>query len=360
MQIICSNCNTSYNIPDNKIPAKKSFATCKKCGNKIAIDPVQTDHTEQSIPPEPPPQQPEQKPVIEKTEILADQQMSADYPELKKLSAEKYDLEEILTRNKKGGYKNRKNRLKVRILNTVSDKLDKILSKDEKVLHIGKGTAHYPAEIFFGNGLLTMMYNHYAIVCTNQKILFININSRITKTTHYLFQMSYEEIKKVRRSSFFAGLSLYPKKGKRRHFTYVKRFLAKEIMAFIKTKIVPGKQETASEAFDENLCPSCFVPLKKGLIRCPACKADFKIPKTAMLRSLILPGLGDIYLGHKWLGGFEIFGAVIVWVFIISLLLDPKPETIGVAIFFLLIVNGFDGLLTYHMAKKGYMLAEVD
>jgi len=40
MKIICPRCNTSYNIPSNKIPQeKRATITCKNCGGKIIIEP---------------------------------------------------------------------------------------------------------------------------------------------------------------------------------------------------------------------------------------------------------------------------------------------------------------------------------
>jgi hypothetical protein len=63
-----------------------------------------------------------------------------------------------------------------------------------------------------------MMYDCYAIVCTNKKLLFMNINSRITRPAHFLFQMSYEDIKKMKQGKKTSmalnfGLHWDPKEG---------------------------------------------------------------------------------------------------------------------------------------------------
>jgi len=108
----------------------------------------------------------------------------------------------------------------------------------------------------------------------------------------------------------------------------------------------------------ENLCPSCFMPLEKRLISCPHCRAHFKEPKKAFLRSLLLPGLGDMYLGHVFLGLLELLGAVFVWAVVISLLLSGEEGTPLGAFLLLLLYHVLDGLLAYHMGKKGYMLAK--
>ena len=75
-----------------------------------------------------------------------------------------------------------------------------------------------------------------------------------------------------------------------------------------------------------------------------------------MLRSLILPGWGDIYLGHRLLGCFELLGSCFIWLFVILSLLSGHPDGLIPAFFLLLVYNGIDSILTYFMAHKGYSL----
>ena len=280
------------------------------------------------------------------------------YPEIQALSNDKFDLPAILNPTKKGSYKTGKNKYKIRILKAVHDKAGKILKDGEKVMRIGKGTAYYPLELFLGNGWLTMLYNHYAILCTNQRMLFVNINSRINRSTHYLFQMPYTDIKKVKRGMVFNHLILYRRQGKRRVFTAVKGYLNKELRAFVEEMKAAAGDPAPKDVSAEKLCPSCFVPLSDKLGNCPQCRAGFKEPRKAMLRSFILPGLGDIYLGHRALGALEMLGAILVWMFVISSLLAGGAENFIVAAVILVFFNGLDGVLTCHMAQKGYMLAD--
>ena len=279
------------------------------------------------------------------------------FPELQNLGSDNLDLEEIFTQSKKGTYKNRQNKFKLKILKAVHGTLDRMLRGDEKVMHIGKATAYHPAEIFFGNGYLTMLYNQYAVIGTSQRLLFININSKVSRPTHYYFQMAYEGVKKVATGFFGTSLVFHRHKGKRRVFTGVKRYLAKEFKQFIGQKLQPGQPAKPAEAGAEDLCPSCFMPLGKNLLTCPKCKAVFKRPVIAFLRSLFLPGLGDIYLGHRLLGTLELLGSLVVWAVVILSILDGSRERLIVALVLLVFYHGFDSLLTRHMAKKGYMLA---
>ncbi|MGD2125313.1 MAG: zinc-ribbon domain-containing protein [Desulfobacteraceae bacterium] len=347
MKVICPNCNKGYNIADGKVPKTTVKAKCKSCDQIMVIEPsgiVWADAPVTSPPPS----------GFEGAGVSAGHAVLMDYPELQSISPDRVMFEEILSPNKKGGYKSMRNKLKVKVLMAVSEVLDKALNEGEKVMRIGKGTAYYPAELFFGNGWLTMMYNHYAILATNQRLLFINVNSRMKRRTHYLFQILYEDIKKLKRG-ILGSMTFTREKSKRRVFTNVKRFMSKELKSFIMERKEYAMEEP--EEVLENICPSCFVPLQKGLKVCPSCKAAFKEPKKASLRSLLLPGLGDFYLGHRALGIMELIGSLVIWSYALLLILSGQKEGLFIGVFLLLFYNSMDGALTYFMAKKGYMLA---
>ncbi len=289
------------------------------------------------------------------TGVPLDHGVFRDFPELQGISPEKVAFEEIFSPATRGGYRNRKNKFKVKILMAVSEVLDKIIKEGERVMRIGKGTAYYPAELLFGNGWLTMMYNHYAILATDQRILLINVNSRMKGTTHYLFQVLYEDIRKVKRGILFGSMVLDRIRSKRRVLTQVKRYISKELKDFItdRKEYVKGEPEAVLEC----ICPSCFIPLEKGLTECPSCEAAFKTPKNATLRSLLLPGLGDFYLGHRALGAAELMGSLMVWTYALLLVYHGQKDGLFVAVLVLLFYNCTDAVVTYFMAKKGYMLA---
>jgi predicted Zn finger-like uncharacterized protein len=340
--IICPTCNKDYRISDDKIGKPGARARCKNCGEVMVIDPggaVRRERAEGDAGPR----------------LPLDRGLFTDFPELQGISPEKVAFEEIFSPSKRGGYRNRKNRFKIKILMAVSEVLYKIVRDGERVMRIGKGTAYYPAELFFGNGWLTMMYNHYAILATNQRILLINVNSRMKGTTHYLFQVLYEDIRKVKRGMLFRSIALDRIRSKRRVLTQMKRYISKELKEFIteRKEYVKGEPEVVLEC----ICPACFVPLEKGLTECPSCEAAFKTSKKATLRSLLLPGLGDFYLGHRALGAAELMGSLIVWTYALFYISRGQSPEMFVAVVVLLFYNSTDAVVTYFMAKKGYMLA---
>jgi predicted Zn finger-like uncharacterized protein len=353
--IICPTCNKDYKIPDEKVGKARARVRCKNCGQAMTIDPsgaVWAKRSEAGVEGSSRATSPSGD---ARAGVTLDRGVFMDYPELQGISREKVAFEEIFSPGKKGGYRNRKNKFKVRILMAVSEVLDQIIKEGERVMRVGKGTAYYPAELFFGNGWLTMIYNHYAILATDQRILLINVNLRLKDTTHYMFQVLYEDIKRVKRGMLFSSMVLDRKRSKRRALTHMKRYISKELKAFIAERKEAIKGEP--EAVLESLCPSCFVPLKKGLTQCPNCEAAFKTPKKATLRSLLLPGLGDFYLGHRALGAAELMGSLMVWTYALLLIYRGQQDGLLLGAAVLLFYNCTDAAVTYFMAKKGYMLA---
>lgn len=340
MKITCSKCFAEYNLPPEKIPTTKKNATCTKCGSQMIIDPASS------------------------TKSDTDKSILIQFPELTVPAYSKCNLTEILAPNKKGGYKTGRNRFKVKILKAVGHLLNKVLVQDEQVLRVAQGVAYYPAEILFGNGILTMMSNYYAILVTNRRLVFININSRTTKPTNYIMQLPYANIKKASFGTIFSRMILKSVTGKNRTFTYMKRYLVKELKEFILNKITTVKTTSKGEVQPENICPACFLPTAAVNNTCPYCEAKFKTPLGGFVRSLILPGWGDIYLGHKGLGTFELLGSFVVWGVVIVLVAGSLKSgqnadltaNLIIAAVVLLFYNVSDAIFTYFMGKKGYIL----
>ena len=364
MQIVCPTCNSTFKIANNKLPQKRAQATCKNCGGKIVVEPTSGDSLANvaqaeadSLPAISPEVQSTRSSAPDGSWEAADLAVLGEFPGLRELAPERFDHGKIFTPNKKGRYKTKQNRLKAKILQATHEVVSRMLWDGETVIQVGKTTAFYPSEVLFGNGYLTMMYNHYAVVATNLRLLFVNINSRINRPLHYLFQIPYKDIKKVKKGLFGTSLTFQRFQGKKRTFTGIKRYMSKELQESIRERQQSVEDVKPAGVSLENLCPSCFMPLANNLVQCPKCKSAFKTAKTALIKSLILPGWGDIYLGHRFLGILELLGSLVVWAMVLSFILAGGQENLTVALIILVFYNGLDALLTHHMAKKGYILA---
>jgi hypothetical protein len=283
-----------------------------------------------------------------------DQALVAEFPETAGFAPQRYALSQLLTADRKGRFKTRINQRIIKLLCAVKPALDRLLEEGEQVMRVAGGTAYYPMEIFLGNGWLTTLYNRYILVATDRRLLAINTDHKMRRPAHYFFQYPYNELKKITRGLFGTSLSLIRKRGKRRTFTGVNSALTRQMNAYLTEKIETLPPSSMGAQPQEYLCPGCFTPLEAGLDACPHCRVQFKNPRRAALRSLLLPGLGDIYLGHRFLGGLELLGSILMWGFLFSLMLSEDQSQLGFVAFLMLIYCGMDALLTLHMGKKGY------
>jgi hypothetical protein len=293
---------------------------------------------------------PSKRPATQPREIVE------AYPQVSEYDSRRYLLSRLLIPDRKGRYKTRKNNLKIKMMAAIRPVLDRLLDDDEQLGSIAGGTAYYPLELILGNGALTVLYNRYVLAATNKRVIAVNTHYKMNKPASYLFQFDYNELKKVSKGIFGTSLTLTRKRGKRRVFTAIKKGLAGEMRDWVLPRIDPDQSIDASTALCDKLCPACLTPLSSKLETCPQCRAVFKAPVKAALRSLLLPGWGDIYLGHRFLGCCETFGSLLVWAYALIMIATGQAETIAVGVVLLLMFNGMDALMTLHMAKKGYGL----
>ena len=346
MDVVCPQCNATYHFPESRVPDRQAFFACKRCGRRLTLDPpgrqariaASQDRT----------------PVATQTRAVYSSALVSAFPEVTAFAPQQYALDQMLLPDKKGRYQTRLNKLKLKLLGAVQGTMDRLLEQDEQVVHLAGGTAYYPAEMIFGNGWLTLLYNRYVIVGTNKRLVAVNTDYKMQKPTHYLFQFPYDDIKKVSKGLFGNRLLLTRKKGKRRTFIGMKGALAAELKTYIESRLDPSQTFDANALPRENLCPACFTPLGDKLKTCPKCRALFKSPRKAALRSLALPGWGDGFLGC-----LEMVGSLIVLGIACTMLLSGKPEELVIGLVILLFYNGMDGLLTLHMGKKGYSLEKM-
>ena len=388
MNIVCPNCEKAHKLPDDKITFTKAAANCKRCGVRMIITPEQSTSdgslpgsgkaqpesfeidgpevllTQEHLDGEPPfdIEQEELPDEVNEggSEQLNDHDLFAVFPGLRKFSPQTFDFQQIFTDSQRKGYGTKDNLLKFRVVRAVHDILTtKILNENEKVLRVAKGTAYFPFEIPYANGIFTLLSNYFAIICTDQRMILINVNPRIDHPTRYIFQVLYDEIEDLGRGVFLSSVIVQTRTGRNWNLTTVRRQHAKEIAEFV----AEIKRRGPSGLYDGisrwQCCPGCYTPLPGGLAGCPSCSAVFKSPKESLFRALSLPGLGVLYLGYLPLALVEMLGYLAVWLVAVVLLVLKVPGGIITAILLVLAYHALIGIISYKMAGKGYLLQAV-
>ena len=245
---------------------------------------------------------------------------------------------------------NRSNRKRAELLAKAAPVLKAALAPDERVQYVAAGVVSLWWEQMMA-GWVSILINRTTLVLTTQRLLLIHTNSR-GRPESYVNQIRLDDIRSAKRGWLGGALKLTLGRGNRT-LTGMPRSDAKQLATMLAGRPTAAGGVTA-------LCPACFEPAA-GHGACARCRTSVKSPRTAALRSLVLPGLGDFYLGHRFLASLEMVGSLAAWCVIIAVMLpafgpDSEQSAVLAAVFggvLLLAVNGFDALLTYAQAKKG-------
>lgn len=203
-------------------------------------------------------------------------------------------------------------------------------------------------------GWLLYYFNKRAIVLTDRRILLLQIHGG-DRPGVLRSQVRYSGITRVKRS-LFGNTALKLGNGKKLTFTRVPKGDAKFLRSLIERLQEAGVTEGAPVTGHEHLCPHCYAVAEIGQVECDACKGTFKSPRKAGLLSLLFPGIGDFYMGHRKLAAFEFVIVAFFWV--VLFLPDPEyPMTVlGAVLVAAIIVVSLhvpDAVGTWFLARRG-------
>jgi hypothetical protein len=242
----------------------------------------------------------------------------------------------------KGWGVEKRNRMRVELLKNAAPVLALALRAGEVVLHVIPCTVNFWWEQFV-MGAWAQAVNRTALIITPDRLLLVQLSG--SQPASFVNQIPRAAIRKI------SGLlSLVIRLG---NGSLTLSAMARADKAVLKAIV---SNDRAVGGF-EHLCPACFAPYTTCVESCSRCGARFKSPATAGLRSLLLPGLGGLYLGHRGLAVLQMFSAFVVWAVAVALatqgLSEKDPGLVALAIGLLVFVNGGHALVSRGQAKKG-------
>lgn len=203
----------------------------------------------------------------------------------------------------------------------------------------------------FGAGQWSMLLNCSVLVATNERIVLVHSDGK-GRPSNYVNQIPLTAIRTIK--GWLARVTINTQNTSRRfNVGYGDRDNLKRVLP---------QQDTMVSGNAEYLCAACFAPSAEHIERCPSCDTHFKSPKTAAMRSLLLPGLGTWYVGNKGFAGLQLARGIILWLIMIGLFAGAisssrhDGELLGLVLFFgvlLAFTHGMDALISRASARKG-------
>ena len=351
MTFTCPHCRMKHRLPDGVIPPPNSAAHCKKCGNRFLFAENLVDRADQDGPaPEP-----IQETATANTTVCGtgrqSEEESAGQPPDRFLHDEIFPPAALHT--------DRQRKILTELLSAIGPLLDEfILHKGEQVFRLARGIAYFPFEIPYANGLLTWPLNYYALIATNRRLIFVNLDYRTSAPSRYIFQVPYDCITLVSKGFYGSSLIVATKSGRQWDFTTINRRLAACLVEFIATQIGQIAHQTTEEKEPSQLCPICYRPAPDNLDSCPHCLTPYKTAGIARKKSLLLPGTGNLYLLNRNLGIIEIIGYLMVWMMTVILVIIGIPGGILSGGLLVLSYHCLAAYLAGRMAAKGHIPAD--
>lgn len=251
----------------------------------------------------------------------------------------------------------RLSRQKLKLLRRIDEAIRPMLEEGERVFMLTRGTKASFWESYF-LGVMMQYLNRRAIVLTTKRILLLQTTWR-GWPRDYRSEIWYQSIARVK-PTLLGNTKITFRDGKSVLFAGVPRQDRKLLRALIERLSKEPVEAAPANQGIVDLCPHCYGAVFEPMDRCPNCEGLFKSSKTAGVLSLLFPGVGDFYLGHRSFAVLEVMVTAFLWVAIFLAALDPSMGAAAVAIvgvFFFLLVHGIDAMVTAYIGRKG-LIAE--
>ncbi|HET6457116.1 MAG TPA: hypothetical protein VFI02_22175 [Armatimonadota bacterium] len=251
------------------------------------------------------------------------------------------------------------NRKRLSLLKRAAPVLRSAVEQEEKILYLAQGMVNNFLEQYFA-GWTSIYRNQTLVVATDRRFLLIHCD-RSGRPCQFANEVPYKAITKLTPGGTLYLFTITWKKANIAIASMGKRN-GKRLCDY-RTEALTWHVQSPVERNEEQrnyLCPTCYTPIGQIVDACPRCRVYFKSPKIAALRSLILPGLGDLYLGQSWFAIMQMMGAAMVITLLLTAIFVSKTpqEMIGGvtgSLILMFLYHGIDSLLTLAMAKKGLM-----
>lgn len=247
---------------------------------------------------------------------------------------------------------------RIQMLKAVESRFDHLLYPDEHIDFVTHGLFNSLIEQIF-LGLVAYMINRTLFLFTNYRVILINATGRY-RPKQMQWQIPYEEISRFKPGGFVSSNVVFKlRDGKKYKFSGVPQRDRKALRSYVQEQVNRVEREEFSFPHYRSrdpLCPACSTPVAPGERQCSTCTEQFIDPKIPALMSLMLPCLGDFYLGHRFLGSIELITYIVIALYLISGLRDEGMTFLPVVLITLAIEHGFDAIMTYYIAKKGVTL----
>ncbi len=249
---------------------------------------------------------------------------------------------------------------RVRMLQSVEPRLEYLLYPGERIEFITKGTLNSFLEQFL-LGIWSVFINRTLFLFTNYRVILVSSDGE-GRAKAMMWQIPYDRMKKFGAGRLSSSLRFKLVGSGTLNFSGVPSRDRKSLREYVRSRVAQVQDPSfafPSHAPCDSLCTTCGTPVQHKHYNCSECSEEFIKPRTPALLSLLLPGLGDAYLGNHFIGVLEAIGFLFVLGFAFLAGAVAATTSGGIiagvltALIVILIANTFDAIITLKIASKG-------
>jgi hypothetical protein len=241
------------------------------------------------------------------------------------------------------------------LLRRIDEPLRAMLRDDERVSLVTTGVVQPSFLEWYLLGWAIYAMQRRAIVVTNRRMILMQVDSR-DRPGETRNQIVYRAVTDVS-GNWMGNVEVAFRNGSTAQLAGIPRVDRKRLTKLFERGFAVFDAQPARTGV-EDLCPRCYTSVEAAPPACPSCGGAFKSARTARRLSLVFPGAGDLYLGHKAFAVFEIVIALILWAGATLVAFDPTmgvfalPFIVG---FLLLFAHVPDAWTTGRIGRKGLL-----
>ncbi len=243
---------------------------------------------------------------------------------------------------------------RVNMLASIEPRLDTLLFPDERIEFVTTGALNSFVEQFF-MGVWSVIVNRTLFVFTNLRLILLNSDQKGTAKT-LMWQIPYDRMQKYGAGTLGGVVSIKTRDGRSYTFIHVPGADRKRLKDFMLARLEQTQMQGLpfpAHLDRDPLCAQCASPVPPKALACPECGDQFINPVVPALLSLLMPGLGHLYLGHRLMALIEMAGFAIILTNMTLLAISSGIVGLLIAILVVALTNGIDSLVTLHVAHKG-------
>ncbi len=280
--------------------------------------------------------------------------------------------EDVLFTNAKGEDDKGMRKRVGKLLDGITDALQKMLAPDECVLYAARAQEPIGVLEQWGMGAYVYRVTITALVFTNQRLLRLALAPKgsfgnAVKFAGKVKTLAYGDIQAAKASGFLSGvLWLTYKSGKKEKYWGIRRADTKKMGVLFDVLLPAHAAASTAVGGMVSLCPDCLSPLSERVYHCARCGLVFKDEQTMLRRAWLIPGGGYFYCGQTLLGVLDLIAEGWLWLMLLFMALTAyatwgkpprNPDALDptgalITAVFLAIVLVFKKLLTIHHSRR--------